>query len=531
MKNSTEVPSLSERVLAGPKKTLASFIVWAGEEKFRPFDLFVLALYMFAVGFGIRFHEPWSDEALPWIIARDTDWRGFLEMIFHNWDRHPGLFHVILLPFVKAGFPYYTQSLLNGFFAFLAAFLLLAKAPFPRFFRYLFLFSYYMLYEYSVIVRPYMLAVLLLFVLAVFYPRREKKPLTYALGVALLFHSDYMVFGLGVGLTLAYLLEYGNFFKVKPRLAVAFAVMALNGLLVGWMAHALPAGHGEYGHKLAFHLLNGAKPLANAFFPFSDLGPHAAFAFPAAVFAGCVGVIGACVSLVRRPVPSLILGVSLAYLFTIFAFFHGGDYRNHGFILLSVLFTLWIARDPGENPPRDAGSPRGLRPWPARLMFLITGLCLLLGFQNLSFVYLLEYHLPFSGARDMARAIAKLETEHKIFEQGFVVVSPHKNSVGLMPYLPGVKFWNPCTGNYAEYYRLTRETSRCNDISETEALQIAKWYFKDLRRFLFLFRKPLPVLSDADYEYQEIYQVGHAFGHWQETFFLYRALPRDGSPK
>jgi len=75
--------------------------------------------------------------------------------------------------------------------------------------------------------------------------------------------------------------------------------------------------------------------------------------------------------------------------------------------------------------------------------------------------------------------------ETHFLNRGFVIVSPHKNSVGLMPYLPGVRFWNPCTGNYAAYYKLTRETARCNDLPETEAVRIAKGYFGDLSRVLF----------------------------------------------
>jgi hypothetical protein len=525
MNTRIKVPSVFDRMTAWLQKTYESVVVWICEEKFRLSDLFILAVYALIIGFGIRYHEPWSDEALPWIIARDTDWRGFLEMIWNNWDRHPGLFHALLLPLVRFGLPYFSQSILNGLFAILAAFLFLAKAPFPRIFRYLFLFSYYMLYEYSVVVRPYMLAVFLIFILAAFYPKREKQPVTYAVLIALLFHSDYMSFGLGMGLTIAYLFQYGGLFKTRPRLAAAFAVMALSGLLAGWMAHTLPVNHGQYGDKIAFHFLNGAKPLAFAFFPFADLGRYAAFAFPAAVIAGCLALAATFLFLVRRPAPAFILGVSLAYLFTIFTCFHGGDYRNHGFILISVLFALWIARDPAE----DAGEEQVPRNWPGQAALMITGLCILLGLQNLSFVYLLEYHLPFSGCRDMARAIAKLETEHQIFEQGFVIVSPHKNSVGLMPYLPGVRFWNPCTGDYAEYYRLTRETAACNNLPESEALLLAKRHFKDLSRVLFLFRKPLPFPADPDYEYQEVYRVSPAFGHWQETFFLYRALPRTSS--
>jgi len=508
------------------KKFFNAITGWMTEETFRRSDLFVLALYGLLIGFGIRYHEPWSDEALPWIIARDTDLRGFLGMILQNWDRHPGLFHVLLLPFVKLGFPYFTQAILNALLALLAAFLFLTKAPFPRIFRYLFLFTYYMLFEYSVVVRPYMLTVVLLFILAVFYPKRESRPITYALLITLLFHADYMSFGLGVGLTAAYLVEYGRLFKTKPRLAAAFALMALNALWIGWMAHALPAGHGEYGNKWAPDILNFVKPLANAFFPFSDLGRHAAFAFPTAVIAGSYVLIATFVSLIRRRIPALILGVSLAYLFTVFTFFHGGDYRNHGFILLSVLFALWIARDSAGEAPAAPGTGRSARPWFGQLAIAIMSLCILLGLQNLSFVYRLEYHLPFSGSRDMARVIAGIEKKNHIFEQGFVIVSPHKNSVGLMPYLPGVRFWNPCTGNYAEYYRLTRETSRCNDLPEAAAVQIAKGYFRDLSRVLFLFRNPLPAMTDPDYEYQELYRVSPAFGHWQETFSLYRALPK-----
>ena len=102
-------------------KVFEKIFSWFLEVKFRASDLFILVVYGAIVGFGIWHHEPWSDEALPWMIARDTDLRGFLNIILHNWDRHPGLFHVVLLPFVKLGFPYFTQAAQNGLFAMAAA--------------------------------------------------------------------------------------------------------------------------------------------------------------------------------------------------------------------------------------------------------------------------------------------------------------------------------------------------------------------------------------------------------------------------
>ena len=126
----------------------------------------------------------------------------------------------------------------------------------------------------------------------------------------------------------------------------------------------------------------------------------------------------------------------------------------------------------------------------------------------------------------MAQRIRLLEKEQRIFEEGFVIVAPHKNSVGLMPYLPGVKFWSPCTADYGQYYKLTRAMAACNDLSESDALQITKRYFGDLSRILLLFRNPLPFSEDGEYEYQRVYAVPDAFGHWQETFILYRPLPK-----
>ena len=180
--------------MLGLRRVFEKIVSWGLEIRFRPSDLLVLGVYGAVVGFGLWHHEPWSDEAFPWMIARDTNWRGFFEIIFGNWDRHPGLFYALLLPLAKSGLPYFSQALLNGLFALAAAFLLMAKAPLPRIFRYLFLFSYYMLYEYSVITRTYMLSALLIFSIAVFYPKRSEHPILYALLVALLFQSDYIHF-------------------------------------------------------------------------------------------------------------------------------------------------------------------------------------------------------------------------------------------------------------------------------------------------------------------------------------------------
>jgi len=488
-------------------------------------DFLILALYGTIIGFGIWHHEPWSDEALPWMIARDSDFRGFLNIILHNWDRHPGLFHVVLLPFVKLGLPYCTQAILNGCFAMTAAFIFMTRAPFPRIFRWLFLFSFYMLYEYSVIVRPYMLAILLLFVIAAFYPKRNEQPWVYAVLITLLLHSDYIVFGLAAGLAGAFIVEHRSEIVKSRRFWGPLAIMVFNVVFVFWMGRALPPDHHEYGQKILFSIRNIAQAVTNAFFPFADQVTYAPLISPLALWGGALVILLVFLYLRKNAIVAVILGSSLGYLFFVFLFLHRGDYRHHGFILLSLVFALWVS----QKFSASKEDQRTVSKWfNARSVALgLMSLFFILGLQNDWFVYQQEYFLPFSGAKDMARAISRLEKEHEILKKGYVIVASPKKAVALMPYLPGIKFWNPCEGNYASYYLNTRALSACVELSLYDVIQRTRAHFGDLSKILFLFERPMPIEKDENYEYQKVYVAGAGvFGYMYETFYLYHPLPR-----
>ena len=511
------------------RRIFEKIVAWFLEVPFRASDLFVLAVYGAIVGFGIWHHEPWSDEAFPWMIARDTDLRGFLDIILHNWDRHPGLFYCILLPFAKLGFPYYTQAVLNILFALTAALLFLARAPFARIFKYLFLFSFFMIYEYSVITRTYMLSVLLIFCIAAFYPKRAEHPTLYALLVALLFQSDYMCFGMGVGLTLAFAIENkGKLFRDRQT-GAAFLIMAASALMIFWTGHSLPHDHPDFGKVMPFSWEHLKQPLANAFFPFSNYGDHVAFKFIRAVSGGFLIVILVFISLIQTPMAALILGTSLGNLLFIFMFIQPGDYRHHGFIFISVLFALWISGTyPGKAEPAVCiGGPalqQKLRKARRGALFVI-GLFIVLGLKNIVFVYDLEYSRYFSGAKLMAEAIKKIDSQYHIFEKGFVIVAKHRKSIGLLPYLPGVRFWNPCVGGYTTYYKVGKALAACDDLPPYEAVQLAKFQLGDLSKTFLLLERPLPLTEDADYRYREVFAVDkNVFGYMYEIFYLYYPL-------
>jgi len=510
------------------KKILKRVFVWALEVQARPCDLFVLVVYAAIIGFGIWNHEPWSDEAIPWVIVRENNFGGLLNFIFHNWDLHPILSYLLLFPLVKLGLPYAAQAVLNGLLSVGAAFLFITKAPFARIFRYLFLFSFYMLYEYSVIARPYMLAILLVFILATFYEKRDKRPYWYAILVMLLLHTDYMVFGLGAGLTVAFAVGHLGKKQRGMRFWIPLGIMAFNVLWVFWMGRSLPAGHHEYGQRISFNVQNIAQTITNAFSPFAGQVVYAKVISPLALWGGVV-VFALVFTSVRKNIASLlILTISLGYLFIVFAFLHVGDYRHHGFILLTCVFVFWIgASQEFRGSGKSSKAHSRVRP----LALTLIALFLALGVQNVYFVYLQEYFLPFSGAKEMAESIRGLQKGRDIFRQGYVIVAKHKRSSALMPYLPGIKFWNPCVGDYASYYINNRAIGACDDAPIADILNQTQVHFHGFDKVLLLLEQPLPIEEDSFYRYQKVYASGEkAFGYRQESFYLYRLqrkVPRE----
>ncbi|MEA2464906.1 MAG: hypothetical protein QOJ98_2653, partial [Acidobacteriota bacterium] len=129
-------------------------------------------------------HEPWRDEADPWLLIRDG---GVLTMLARTgYVGMPALWYLAVTPLVKLGLPYGSMTLLNLAFAWAAALLFLIAAPFPRYVRALFVFSYFAAYEYSVLARPYALAMLLLFCALAAWRNRAARPMPFAISVALL---------------------------------------------------------------------------------------------------------------------------------------------------------------------------------------------------------------------------------------------------------------------------------------------------------------------------------------------------------
>ncbi len=152
---------------------------------FEVFDAVVLALYAAILSWDIHYHVPWIDEAQAWLIARDDSLRDLLLRRLH-YEGAPALWHLILKTAIALHLPYAGLNWLAGAFGFTGIFILIRFSPFPRIFRWLLPFTFFLQYQYAVIARPYVLAPLLLFTLAIVYSLPKPRPILFALVAGLL---------------------------------------------------------------------------------------------------------------------------------------------------------------------------------------------------------------------------------------------------------------------------------------------------------------------------------------------------------
>lgn len=155
------------------------------------------------VAFAIPWHEPWSDEAQAWQLARSLS----LPALFQTYIRYegtPGLWHFLLWVLIRARVSYSGLHWICGVIAVAAASLLVVKSPFPRYLKLALPFTFFLLFQYAVVARSYVLVPLLLFLVALQWKR---SPAAIALLLGLLANVALHASVISAGLAIVYFLE------------------------------------------------------------------------------------------------------------------------------------------------------------------------------------------------------------------------------------------------------------------------------------------------------------------------------------
>ncbi len=422
-------------------------------------------------------HEPWRDEADPWLLMRDADAGAILRAAANRGV--PLLFESLVFPFARAGAPYLAQQLIALACAWSAIALLLHARTFPLAVRLLFPFSFFPAFDYSIIARPYALFMLLLFTMAALWRSRDSHPLRLAVAIALL--ANVNVHGLLVAAIAGLLLLYE---RIEWR---AIALMIAGGLLS--VAQLWPREGGQVVRRTP-DLETFRYVLAEAFFP----DRHLPLFLPAVLL---FVLIAAGVS--RHVVPLALLLVSSAGLMALYLAVWLGGTRHPGLIFLVAVAALWIA---------DAYGGVRLR----NVVMTALALSLVWSISTAYDYWSQEIHTPFSGGRWMAKYIQAHGLESAQIGAGMALLN------SPLVDLPRTRFWYP---ERREWGTFTTWAFVDRSMTDEKAIRITQQHFRGQRWYLLANREIPPSLAG---EFKLLARSPRPWGHVDERYWLYEPV-------
>ena len=156
-----------------------------------PFRYWAICIVYFTLSLvGILHHEIWLDEMHHFLLARDSG--SIRELAFNaRYDGHPLLWDSLLFFLTRFTHnPFYMQ-LLHITLTLAAVIIFLRNSPFTDLFKILFVFGYFMLYEYNVISRNYALSVLLLFICCSLICTKKRNYTTVVTSLLILSYTHF----------------------------------------------------------------------------------------------------------------------------------------------------------------------------------------------------------------------------------------------------------------------------------------------------------------------------------------------------
>ncbi len=384
-----------------------------------------LLLYGILLSILMLFHEPWFDEAQAWLISRDAS-IGDILFLRPHYEGHPPLWHLLLALPAKLGLPYEPSLKVTQFvFAAALVWVILFLSPFPRPLRLGLPFTYFFLYQYGAISRPYAMFGLALFLTAHFWKKRNEKPWPAVLSLSFLCLTSAYGIVLAGGIASAWVLEQlirekMAFFSNRPRLVSLCFLLILALLLLAeiWPA---PDTYAMTIHQLAekppailqlfcFFMVLPAETFYTSFSRYGYLFQQS-FS-PSELLNASLISLGLWIILIlvgkkRRMLHMLLIPYGFFSVIGSFFYFYT---HHYGLILMFFLFYLWICME--ELPLRTdvftsfTAAVRGKYPAAEKVLkytafLFILSIVLINGFwSGGAFCHELAY--SYSPGRDMA---------------------------------------------------------------------------------------------------------------------------------
>jgi hypothetical protein len=328
----------------------------------------VLAIYAAFISIVSAFHEPWKDETQAWRLAIDSHG---IRQLAHNarYEGHPLLFHVMIQALGHLSRSWWVVAALHVVIATLAAWLVLRYAPFTRLQKVLFVFGYWMAYEYAVVVRPYGLGLALAFAACIAWTAPRRRTGWTIVFLALLANTTLigtllaMTLALGFGVDWAWpdegrqrpsrravltggfaaavvtiVVLYATAVQMKPPADAAYKgePVPLSGVSK-WDIGALPTT--ELRALVPLVHVTGTEVEWNHWL----LRPASRGELAALLLASLAAIALGCILASRRRVALIVFLVGTSGYLVFFAFLFPGSAHHHGYLFVVWVLGAWLA--------------------------------------------------------------------------------------------------------------------------------------------------------------------------------------------
>lgn len=397
-----------------------------------------------------------------WLIARDEpNLPALLEQA--HYEGAPPLWSLMLRPLTFLTHRPEAMQVFNGALAGITLFVFAWFAPFSRVLKTFFVCNYYLMYEYGIVCRNYLPAILCLAVACILYRSARGRPWPFVISLIVAafasVHSLIVAVAMGAAMLGSWLFDALKGGEKQEAGAVRFRVLPWLGFALGvglavysmlprldtfydgaafWRFDWDPARLGRVSWAFVYtHFplpwpapILGTLPWDMFVPPF---GRALVFAFSLAIFFGAIFFL-------RRDAGALLF--YLMGTLGVFAFLYVkylGFSRHTGFLFLTFLFALWVNRAGG--PPREGR----LAMWTGRAEEIVLGL--MLAFQAFTGLYAVktDFYMPFSCGKQAAQIIS----EHHL-QNAFTAVDPDWLGSPLAGYLDR-SFYYPDEQRYGSF--------------------------------------------------------------------------------
>ncbi len=311
----------------------------------------LLIIWLMIVIFTVTRHEFRIAEVRAWSQAVSSN--SLLELYdLTQYDGHPVLWFLILYIAKMFSASPLILPILSISIAFAAVAIFIFKAPFPLWFKCLFIFCGLPLYEYSVMARSYGLVMLLLFIAALAYRSRAKHPLHLAFVLFLLANTHVLSAILAVLIALLWawdlVVEHrtaslkGLKFSQFLPFIIIFAGVLLSLVWTYPRPNSIISSLSNQSLSEVFTaFINALKTAVSS--PGRTFSKMVPFPIPPYVLSGLIFFVF--FGLVTKPNLAL-AAFSCQIAFAVF--FHivsQGVLRHQGFLLIFMLFLYWLFID------------------------------------------------------------------------------------------------------------------------------------------------------------------------------------------